>query len=224
MWLPGHLAIGFLLCLFAIVLYARGHRSLLLPLVIVALFSVLPDFLHIGNLRAFSHSFFGAAVLLCSILVILTIISGWQPWIAVIATIAIISHLLADVFIGHIYPWYPWSMEIVQFNQFNTIFDIRVELGLCFLASIPLLALIVFWKGKFSVVGIARKDLLTILLLLTPFLMFATAQMFYFIDLDIVQSTTVSAILLLLVFIGVVISSAWLLVSSLTGYVNSALR
>jgi hypothetical protein len=218
MWLPGHLAIGFLICLVALVLYVRKGGPMVLGLVFIAFFANLLDFLHVGGLRAFSHSFFGAAVLLCSILVVLIIVSGWRPWLAAIAALAVTSHLLADVFIGHIYPWYPWSIETIQFNQFNTIFDIRVELGLCFLASVPLLALIVFWKGKLSVVGIARKDLLAILLLLVPFLIFALAQMFYFIDLDIVQNTTVSAVLLLLVFIGAVISSGWLLVHSLTGY------
>lgn len=215
------MAIGFLICLVALVLYVRKGGTMVLGLVFIAFFANLLDFLHIGGLRAFSHSFFGATVLLCSILVVLIIISGWRPWLAAIATLAVISHLLADVFIGHIYPWYPWSMQTVQFNQFNTIFDIRVELGLCILAIVPLLALFVFWKGRFSIDGIVRKELLAILVLLAPFLIFSVAQMFYFIDLDIVQRTTASAILLLLVFIGAVISSGWFLVRSLTGYFNS---
>jgi hypothetical protein len=222
MWLPGHLAVGFLICLAALVIYVRKGGTMVLGLVFIAFFANLLDFLHVGGMRAFSHSFFGAAVLLCSVLAILIVTSGWRPWLATIATLAVISHLLADVFIGHIYPWYPWSMEIVQFNQFNTIFDIRVELGLCFIAFVPLLVLTLFWKRKFTIEGIARKELLSILFLLAPFLLFALAQMFYFIDLDIVQSTSVSAILLLLVFIGAVISSVWLLVRSLTGYFISS--
>jgi hypothetical protein len=125
MWLPGHLAVGLLLSFVAIAIYSSRHRSLLVALAFVAFFSVLPDFLHIGGLRAFSHSILGATVLLAFALIVLLAIRGLTPLLALIATISLYSHLLADTWIGHIYPWWPWSDQIVQNNPFNSIYDLR---------------------------------------------------------------------------------------------------
>jgi glucan phosphoethanolaminetransferase (alkaline phosphatase superfamily) len=220
MWLPGHLAVGFLICLPAIIVYSRKERSLVLALVYVAFFANLLDFLHIGDLRPFSHSFFGAALMLGAALLLLITFQGWKPLLAAIAFLAVGSHLLADVFIGHIYPWYPWSMEIVQFNQFNTMFDIRVELVLSSLAFVLLAALMAVRPNRLAVDGYRRKDLRALMALLTVFFVFASAQALYYIYLDIFHGPSVSEFLLSYVFIGVIASSMAFLVLSINAYKN----
>jgi hypothetical protein len=220
MWLPGHLAVGFLVCLPAIIVYSRKEGSLVLALVYIAFFSNLLDFLHIGDLRPFSHSFFGATLMLGAVLLLLFLIQGWKPLLAAIAILAVGSHLLADVFIGHIYPWYPWSMEIVQFNQFNTIFDIRTELILTLLAFVPLTALVIMKPNRLAMDGHHKRDLMAMVGLLTAFFVFASAQTLYYIYLDIFHSPSVSEFLLSYVFIGAVASSMAFLVLSINAYKN----
>ncbi len=205
MWLPGHLAVGFFICLIPLLFFVQEGKSAILGLIYIAFFAVLLDFLHFGEgPRAFSHSFFGAAVLLSFALLITIIIHGWQRWLTLIAILAVGSHLLADLFIGHIYPWYPWSMEIVQNNVFNTIFDIRVELILCFLALIPLTALIALKYGKSSLANLSRNELLAVIFLLGSFFIFALVQSIYYASIDIFRNPTISAILLGFVFISVI--------------------
>jgi hypothetical protein len=214
MWLPGHLAIGLLLSLFALALYARGHRPLLLPLAFVAFFSVLPDFLHIGGLRAFSHSILGATVLLVVALVVLLAMRSLTPLLALVAAISLYSHLLADIWIGHIYPWWPWSDQIVQNNPFNTIYDLRVELLLSFLAFVPFAWIILRRPRDLRIESSDRRDLLPLTMLMGLFFVFCLAQTVYFIDLDILTDPTISAVLLLLVFLGSLIASLIVLVGS----------
>jgi hypothetical protein len=220
MWLPGHLAVGFLVCLPAIIAYSRRETSLVMALVYVAFFSNLLDFLHLGDIRPFSHSFFGAALMLGVALLLLVMIQGWRPLLAAIAILAVGSHLLADVFIGHIYPWYPWSMDILQFNQFNTMFDIRMELVLSFVAFVALAAILANKPSKLAVDGYRRKDLRALMALLTVFFVFASAQALYYIYLDIFHSPSISEFLLSYVFIGVIASSLAFLMLSISAYKN----
>jgi membrane-bound metal-dependent hydrolase YbcI (DUF457 family) len=193
---------------------------LVMALVYVAFFSNLLDFLHLGDMRPFSHSFFGAALMLGVALFLLIMIQGWRPLLAVLALLAVGSHLLADVFIGHIYPWYPWSMEIVQFNQFNTMFDIRVELVLSFLAFVPLVVLMAIRPDKLAVDGYRKKDLSVLMALLTIFFVFASAQAWYYVYLDIFHNPSISEFLLSYVFIGVIASSFAFLMLSINAYKN----
>ncbi|MCU0861941.1 MAG: metal-dependent hydrolase, partial [Methanomassiliicoccales archaeon] len=138
MWLPGHVAVGLLLSLALMLVGLRRGERLVTLLACMAFFSVLPDYLHLEGLRTFSHSFLGAGLMLAAGIVLLTAFLGWRPWLVMVAAVSLASHLLADAYIGHIYPWYPWSLEIVQHNQFNTLFDVRVEVGLSMVAAVPL--------------------------------------------------------------------------------------
>jgi len=153
-------------------------------------------------------------------LLLLVIIQGWRPWLALIAVLAVGSHLLADLFIGSIYPWYPWSMEILQNNVFNTIFDIRVELLVCLLGFVALAFLVARWPKGVSVETLSRKDLLAIVVLLGAFFIFALAQTVYFIVLDIAQNTTFSAVLLSFVFIAVIVASGLILFRSTKSFLE----
>lgn len=220
MWLPGHLAIGLLLSLIPLALWARRSSLLLKPLIFVAFFSVLPDFLHFGDLRAFSHSIFGATLMAGAVLLLLIMIQGWNPLLATIAFLGTWSHLLADLFIGHIYPWYPWSWEIVQYNQFNTLFDIRVELALSLLVFVPFAAWLIKSPKHLAVVGHKQKDLVVIVSLLGVFLIFASAQTLYYFYQNMFQNPTISEILLSFVFIGTVACSLMFLLLSISAYKN----
>lgn len=199
----------------AVAIYASRHRSLLVALAFVAFFSVLPDFLHIGGLRAFSHSILGATVLLAFALIVLLAIRGLTPLLALIATISLYSHLLADTWIGHIYPWWPWSDQIVQNNLFNSIYDLRMELLLSLLAFVPLAWIALRRRGDLRVESSERKDVLPLILLMGLFFVFSLAQTVYFIDLDILSEPTISAFLLLSVFVGGLIASFIVLLGSL---------
>jgi len=217
MWLPGHVAVGFLLSLVAVLLYLRTYKSLLLPLAYVAFFSVLPDFLHLGDLRAFSHSIFGAVLLLVAALLILWRIHGWRPLLALVALLSLGSHLLADLYIGHIFPWYPWSVEFVQHNQFNTLYDIRVELFLCALAAVPLLYLLTTQRGASCFDDLGRRDLVASIALMAPFFLLCLGQVLYFVVLDIIDVFTISSALLLAIFMGILLLS----IMGLTGAIRA---
>lgn len=127
MWLPGHLAVSFLLCL-PLLVYVKRER--LLALFYVAFFALLPDFLHLGPLRVPSHSIIGLTVMLSVALVTLYLLFRPRPILLAIGAVAAVGHLLADLYIGSIYPLYPVSSEWYALHQFNTAFDIRVEIVL----------------------------------------------------------------------------------------------
>jgi hypothetical protein len=135
MWLPGHLAFSFLLCL-PLVLYLRRERAL--ALACIGTFALLPDLLHLGMLRAFSHSIFGLTLMLAVTLVPMFLLFRPRAAVIAIAVIAATGHLIADFYIGTIWPFYPWDMEWWQIHQFNTSFDIRVELVLSIIAVVVL--------------------------------------------------------------------------------------
>ncbi len=124
MWLPGHVAFSFLICL-PFIVYLKRERALALSYLMV--FALLPDFLHLGPLRYLSHSLIGLGIMLLAVFVPLIIISRPRPALLMLAIFAAGGHLLGDAYIGSIAPFYPWSMEWFQINEFNSAFDIRME-------------------------------------------------------------------------------------------------
>lgn len=106
-WLPGHASFSFLLALPIINSVRKREGDLMLPLSYAAFFSVMPDFLHIGDLRMFSHSIFGATILLVAILAILSRLAPFSGRLAAIAFVATGGHLLGDWLFGHFYPAFP---------------------------------------------------------------------------------------------------------------------
>jgi hypothetical protein len=131
MWLPGHLAVAFLICL-PIIVYVKDKRAL--ALAYVSLFALLPDFFHLGMLRASSHSIIGLAVILAVVVAALALIFRPRPALLLAAVTAAFVHLLADLYVGSIWPWYPLSSEWVQIHAFDTPFDIRIEVVLSIIA------------------------------------------------------------------------------------------
>ncbi|MDW5563175.1 MAG: hypothetical protein SA339_08105 [Methanomassiliicoccus sp.] len=124
MWLPGHVAFSFLICL-PFIVYLKRERALAISYLMV--FALLPDFLHLGPLRYLSHSLVGLGVMLLIVLVPLVAISRPRPALLLLAVVAAGSHLLGDAYIGSVAPFYPWSLEWFQINEFNSAYDIRME-------------------------------------------------------------------------------------------------
>ena len=211
MWLPGHLAVALLICLPLLILYRVKQGNYMLALAFIAFFSVLPDFLHFDTgLRTFSHSLLGAALLTAVILLIIWKVLGLNLILAVTAIFAVFAHLLADLFIGHIYPWYPFSTEYVQNNQFNTVFDLRAEVVLSIFAWVMILALLALDRKGFRLEVLPIQSLRTMLTLLLTFAALCFAQMGYFGIQDIIQNFTWSAAILGLFFLALLfISFAW---------------
>lgn len=197
MWLPGHVAIGLLLSFPFIVISMHGGERKLMALAYVGFFSILPDFLHFSILRPFSHSIIGATVMLVVSIVALAALHGWRPWLAATACISTISHLLADTYIGHIYPWYPFSMDFVQFNQFNTLFAIRTEIALITAAIIPFTAILLMKANKLPR---SRNEVLACICILGLFNIQGAAQFAYFSVLNLERNFTLSSLILFSLF------------------------
>ncbi|HOL07151.1 MAG: hypothetical protein ACOX80_05645 [Methanomassiliicoccaceae archaeon] len=149
MWLPGHLALSFMLCLPLLVLVKRER---LLALYYVAFFALLPDYVHVGVLRTFSHSFTGLAIMLIVSLGTLAILFRPRPVMYVIASLSAVGHLLGDLYIGSIHPFWPFDDTWYQLHTFNSSFDIATEV---MLSSIALLLLAMF--GPFRLFSSRRQ-------------------------------------------------------------------
>ncbi|MEM0449183.1 MAG: hypothetical protein QW520_05110 [Methanomassiliicoccales archaeon] len=197
MWLPGHVVIGLLLSFPIIVISLRRGERKPMALAYVGFFSILPDFLHFSILRPFSHSLIGATVMLIVSVVALTALHEWRPWLAVIACISMISHLLADTYIGHVYPWYPFSMDFVQFNQFNTLFAIRTEIALITAAIIPFTAILLMKANKLPR---SKSEVLACICILGLFNIQGAAQIAYFYVLNLEENLTLSSLILFSLF------------------------
>ena len=139
MWLPGHMAVSLLLCLPLLVMVKRER---LLALDFVAVFSLLPDFLHLGELRIFTHSLAGLTVMLALSFGILAVLFRPRPVMYVIGAVAAFGHLLGDLYIGSIYPFWPFDDTWYHLHPFNSPFDISTEVVL---SSIALLLMIVLF-------------------------------------------------------------------------------
>jgi hypothetical protein len=202
MWLPGHVAVALLICLPLMWLYRAKRDSYLLPLTFIAFFSVLPDFMHFDTgLRTFSHSLIGATVLAVCLLVILWKAFGTGWLLNLIAMVAVYAHLLGDMYIGHIYPYYPFSMEIVQNNQFNTVYDLRFEVLILTVAAVVVIALYALDRKGFRLEPLTLTELRILLTLLLPFGALCLAQTGYFGIQDIILNPTWSAVILGMFFL-----------------------
>ncbi len=177
MWLPGHLAFSFLICL-PFIVYLKRERAL--ALACLGTFALLPDFLHLGMLRAFTHSFFGLALMLAVTLVPLIVLFRPRPAIIGLALLAAGAHLLGDLYIGSIWPLYPWSDEWFQLHEFNTAFDIRVEVILFSISALILLVALRPWDALRSVRSYDQKERRLLLVLSVPLGAMAGLQAIYF--------------------------------------------
>jgi hypothetical protein len=177
MWLPGHIAFSFLVCL-PFIIYLKRERAL--ALVCLGAFALLPDYLHLGMLRAYAHSLLGVTALLVVSLVVLILLVRPRPALIGLAIVAAFSHLLADLYVGSIWPFYPWSSEWFQLNEFNMPFDIRVEVVLFAISALIVLVLLRPWEAVRSVRSYDRGQRNMLLLLTLPVGAMAGLQAVYF--------------------------------------------
>jgi hypothetical protein len=121
-------------------------------------FALLPDFLHLGPLRFLSHSLIGLGAMLLAVFVPLIILSRPRPALLLLAIVAAGSHLLGDGYIGSIAPFYPWSLEWFQINEFNSAYDIHMEV--IFFAIAFLIAVIALgpWRSLRSISRYTKKE------------------------------------------------------------------
>lgn len=200
MWLPGHLAVAFLICI-PLLLYSRSKgEEPILPIIYVAFFAVFPDFLHIGDFRMVSHSLIGLSVLVLIGLVILSLISEVRKSLVAIASVAVAAHLFGDWMYGHFFPFFPISTEYVSLNTFNTFMDVRAEILLFAFAAVVFCIFTV--SGHYNFVRI-RTDLKTkrgFLVLLLPFLAMTALETVYFAQNMTIVGVSLSRLILLVIF------------------------
>jgi hypothetical protein len=200
MWLPGHLAISFLTCT-PLLVYARSQgEDKTLALSYVAFFAVLPDFLHIGDLRILSHSVTGLTVLVSAALIVLSLFVEVRRIHVLIASVAAGAHLLADWMFGHFFPLFPFSNEYASLNYFNTLIDLRAEIALTAVAIVVFAVLTFSGCSAWRCVWHTRRDRLGILLLLMPFLTLALLETAYFIQNMGIVGTTFTRLMMLALF------------------------
>lgn len=211
MWLPGHLAFSFLICL-PLIVYLKRERAL--ALACLGVFALLPDFLHLGMIRAFAHSILGVAILLTISLIVLVVLFRPRPAIIGVAILAAGAHLLADLYVGSIWPFYPWSDEWFQLHEFNTVFDIRVEVVLFSISALILLVALRPWGAVRSVRSYSKREGGMLLLLSIPMAAMAGLQGVYFVivsrgpGLDLYRSLLLSFFLAAFLFAGILFLAA----------------
>jgi len=178
MWLPAHVAFALLVCL---PLVARVREGRALAVAYVAFFSVLPDFIHLGDWRIVSHSLAGWTAITLACLLVLHVMFRPRPMLLAIGALASACHLLSDFYIGSIFPLWPWGLEYVGLHNFNSDFDMRAEAVLIALAFIALLAMRPV-RSLSEVPRLPRAALWNIVVLMAPFGAMALAETLVFLD------------------------------------------
>jgi glucan phosphoethanolaminetransferase (alkaline phosphatase superfamily) len=184
-WLPGHLAVAFLLAV-PIFLWVQRTNEIRTPIVLVIFFAAFPDFFHLGDLRAVSHSLIGLA---CLVPIALLVISAFVKLnrIAIFASIlGASSHLAGDAYIGHIYPLFPFSNVVFQMHEFNNNFDLNTELALGGLAILAI-PLILFLDRKRGWAGRTPKERKFLLLVSLSVIGMGFAEMVLFTQMDLAR-------------------------------------
>lgn len=211
MWLPGHLAVAFLVCTPLLLYSRRKGEDPILALVYVAFFAVFPDFLHIGDFRMVSHSLLGLVALVLIALVILSRISEVRRSLVAIASVAAGAHLFADWMYGHFFPLFPFSTEYISLNTFNTYMDIRAEIALFAVATVVFAALVISGRHDYRSVKTAREAKWGYLVLLFPFLAMVVLETVYFTQNMLIIGTGVTRLILLAIF-GVLLGTTLLVI------------
>lgn len=178
MWLPGHVAFSFLICL-PFIVYLKRERALALSYLMF--FALLPDFLHLGPLRYLSHSLVGLGVMLLVVFVPLIALSRPRPALLGLAALAAGTHLLGDAFIGSIAPFYPWSLEWFQINEFNSAYDIRMEVVFFVLAALIILIALRPWTALRNISHYSKREKRGLFLTAFPVMAISGLEGVYFI-------------------------------------------
>jgi hypothetical protein len=214
MWLPGHVSVAFLLCLPLLLVSMRRGVPIWLALSYIGLFSVLPDFFHIGDYRMVSHSIIGLALIAGVILYPLGRLLKADSVLLAIGSVAAGSHLAADLWIGHIYPYFPFSEMQAEINQFNTLYDLRTEILLSLVAFIILALLLYATRSQWleTQPTVTPLEKVHTLLIALPFAAMCLGQLVVFFETDLQGQFTATAAAMVPLIIGpLVAASAYVL-------------
>jgi len=211
MWLPGHVAFSFLVCL-PFIVYLKRERGLALSYLMF--FALLPDFLHLGPLRYLSHSLIGLGAMLLAVFVPLIILSRPRPALLGLAVAAAGSHLLGDAYIGSVAPFYPWSSEWFQINEFNSAYDIHMEIVFFALAALIILIALGPWKALRSVSTYTKWERRGLAITSFPVMAISGLEGIYFIIVSQGPGLTGYRAALLVCFAAVFLTSTALLLTS----------
>ncbi len=200
MWLPGHLALAFLIAI-PVFAWVQRKNEIRTPVILVIFFAAFPDFFHIGDLRAVSHSLIGLAGLMLVALLILSAFVKLNRWTILASVVGASSHLLGDTYIGHIYPQFPFSNAVLEFNEFNTLFDFQTELALSLLALLAI-PVILYWDRKRRWGGRTGKERRFLLLMTLLLIAMAFAELVLFTQMNLGRNPPRSVLLMMPLFAG----------------------
>ncbi len=198
MWLPGHLALAFLIAI-PLLAWTQRTNEIRTPIVLVIFFAAFPDFFHIGEFRAVSHSLIGLAGLMLISLLILSAFVKLNRIAVFASLLGASSHLIGDAYIGHIYPLFPFSNSLLMRNEFNTFFDLNIELALSLLAILAI-PLIILWDRRWGWGGRMRKEKCFLLLMALLVILLGLAEMVLFAQMDLGRRNLPSAALMMPLF------------------------
>ncbi len=201
MWLPGHLALSFLISLPIILFSVRRGVNRTLVLSYAAFFAIYPDFFHIGYIRMISHSPIGLGILVAVAVIVLWFIFRIDRWLVVIAIVAAFGHLMGDWVFGHFYPAFPFSEEVLSMNKFNTPLDIQTEVVLSAVATAIFIPLFPPSGTAKAFLQLGSRDRWQVMILAAMFLSMIVLQGILFLQMDVLPYASQSDILLLLGFI-----------------------
>jgi hypothetical protein len=201
----------FLICL-PFIIYLKRERGLALSYLMF--FALLPDFLHLGPLRYLSHSLVGLGAMLLVVFVPLIVFSRPRPALLGLAATAAGSHLLGDAYIGSVAPFYPWSVEWFQINEFNSAFDIRMEVIFFTIAALIILIALRPWKALGAVSHYSKREKRGLAMTSFPVMAMSGLEGVYFIIVSQGPGLTDYRAVLLACFGAVFLTSTILFVTS----------
>jgi glucan phosphoethanolaminetransferase (alkaline phosphatase superfamily) len=169
------------------------------PIVLVTFFAAFPDFFHLGELRAVSHSIIGLAGLLLIALLVISAFVKLNRILILASILGATTHLTGDGYIGHVYPLFPFSNIVFQMNEFNTSFDLNTELSLSAL-TILAIPLIFLWDRKRGWTGRTLKERRFLLLLSISVIIMGLAELALFIQMDLGRHDLKYALLMMPLF------------------------
>ncbi|MBI0583540.1 MAG: hypothetical protein ISF22_04855 [Methanomassiliicoccus sp.] len=208
------MAFSFLICI-PFIVYLKRERALALSYLMF--FALLPDFLHLGPLRFASHSFVGLAFMLLIALVPLIVISRPRAALVLLAVTASYTHLMADGFIGSVAPFWPWSTRWFQINEFNSAYDIQMELVLLALSAVILVIAMRPWEALKNVSTYSKRERRGLFLTSLPMAAMSGLQGVYFIIVSEGPGLGTARTALLAAFGIIFLASSILLLASIRG-------
>ena len=211
--------------LIAIPVFAWAQRKgeIRTPIILVIFFAAFPDFFHIGDFRAVSHSLVGLAGLMLIALLVLSVFVKLNRWTILASVVGASSHLIGDTYIGHIYPLFPFSNAVLEFNEFNTLFDFQTELALSALALLAI-PVILFWDRKRRWAGRTGKERSFLLLMSLLLIVFGFAELVLFAQMNLGRHSPRSVLLMLPLFASpLLLMLGWIDLRPLSQYVKRKL-